>query len=565
MNASHQKITRRSFLKGTAAGLISASVTGGNAAIALAEEQAASPVRWSWETGPLDITDDMVSEIVDTEVCVIGAGITGCSAVAGAARAGAKVVCIDKQSTYEAHGNAIGVVNSQYQQSMGYGVLDKSSFMSSYINMFNGAINAPLVLTYVNESGAAFDWLASLFPGDTWLVDPSEPFDKYEPGSDPFPCLVPPLLRVSPEQLATGDKSAYSDNWVQTVGAIYQFGIDNGAVYYHNVDGRQLIQDGAGRVIGAYGLKEDGTYLQVNASKGVIICTGGFQGNNELLHAFMPERCHDIEILTGKTDLETGTYAQGQGLIMAMWAGASYDCEGIPSMREASGCLGSTPTLYVNRNGKRFTNESIPCWSMTLAASRQPGITVFQLFDANFADMCSYQGSGHNSMAFQVGRNALETLPADIETAIETDGPIESSYKGRELYAANSWEELAEKIGIPAESLVATVERYNELCTAGVDEDFGKHPNFMYALTEPPFCASPCVAGTGASQTMGGIRTDGDCAVIRPDGSVIEGLWCAGNCQGGRFFGAYETPINAISHGFALTHGLHAGAQAATA
>jgi hypothetical protein len=138
------------------------------------------------------------------------------------------------------------------------------------------------------------------------------------------------------------------------------------------------------------------------------------------------------------------------------------------------------------------------------------------------------------------------------------------------VYGANTIEELAGYLGYTGDfvkTFVESIKRYNELCRAGVDNDYGKDAKAMIPVDEPPFYG--CKGrGRGAMRpsmvTLSGIITDDKLRAINKEGQIIKGLFLAGNTVGGRYGPGYSTPFAGNSIGMALTHGWLAGKFAAT-
>jgi hypothetical protein len=137
---------------------------------------------------------------------------------------------------------------------------------------------------------------------------------------------------------------------------------------------------------------------------------------------------------------------------------------------------------------------------------------------------------------------------------------------GASVLCANTIEELAAMIGYPADvipTVVESVKRYNMLCHAGVDYDFGKRAEAMIPVEEGPFYA--CVGGVGGGGagvsmvTMSGVMTDNRLNVLDINGNPIPGLYTCGNSLGGRYGTGYNTPCAGNSIGMAGTHGRLAG------
>ena len=132
------------------------------------------------------------------------------------------------------------------------------------------------------------------------------------------------------------------------------------------------------------------------------------------------------------------------------------------------------------------------------------------------------------------------------------------------MYGADTIEELAEYMGLDEESkqtFINTVAHYNELCEKGADDDFGKDPTYMIALTNPPYY---CYANTPNRNDImcafAGLFVDGNQQVMAAQTfDKIAGLYATGNCAGGRFPLQYTAPMNGASIGFALAGGYALG------
>lgn len=191
---------------------------------------------------------------------------------------------------------------------------------------------------------------------------------------------------------------------------------------------------------------------------------------------------------------------------------------------------GEQPFLKVNLNGKRFCNESGPYEFMLHSMYMQPGHTYVDIFDANNKEYCEQFDEVGCCRLFKFPNGAESNMPYDYVWGQMTEGEnshLELGY----LQKADTLEELAEKLNIPADNLVATVERYNELCAKGVDEDYGKAPHRMTPVDTAPYYGIRTCAWH--LTTLNGCRINTDMQVIREDGTPIEGLYATGDCTGG--------------------------------
>nr|WP_256368323.1 FAD-binding protein [Adlercreutzia sp. ZJ473] len=124
------------------------------------------------------------------------------------------------------------------------------------------------------------------------------------------------------------------------------------------------------------------------------------------------------------------------------------------------------------------------------------------------------------------------------------------------IQQADTIEELAEKLLMPADALKATVDRYNELCEKGEDEDFGKESKDMLALTTPPFCGA--YFGGHVLCTIDGLQIDEHGRVLTAEQDPIPGLYAVGNCSGSIYNGSYPELFIGNANGRTITFGRHA-------
>ena len=240
----------------------------------------------------------------------------------------------------------------------------------------------------------------------------------------------------------------------------------------------------------------------------------------------------------------------GDGIKMGYWAGGVIEPVGHTKMCHGADSepMTTEPLLRVDMDGKRFSAEVMPL-SLVQSLFRVSGkpTEYVELFDSAYEEKVAGWG-GTPVAAEKLGKY----MPEDAD-----------NYNGRsQLFKADTVEELAEKLGIDGATLKATVDRYNELCEAGADEDFGKDAKYIVALDTPPFYGAHCALRLTAITS--GLLTDGDQHVVDVGGNPIPGLYAAGNTAGG-FFGAPDYPlytVQGISIGKAITGGYVAAENA---
>jgi fumarate reductase flavoprotein subunit len=208
--------------------------------------------------------------------------------------------------------------------------------------------------------------------------------------------------------------------------------------------------------------------------------------------------------------------------------------------------LSNNPFLRVNAMGERYENEDVAMPHICSGAGRQPGNVSWVVFDTNYAWYMPRMGSGFSRES---------TVSATTATRIE------NAVKAGTLQKADTVEELAAKIKVPADNLKATVDRYNELASLGRDLDFGKNPARLTLTNTPPFYAGK--VPLGLLVVVGGLDVNPRLQVLDKEGGVIPGLYAAGNVAGNFFADMYPAICPGLSHGKAFTEGRLAGLRGA--
>ncbi|MFV0550860.1 MAG: flavocytochrome c [Anaerorhabdus sp.] len=275
----------------------------------------------------------------------------------------------------------------------------------------------------------------------------------------------------------------------------------------YNTPATELIINESGKVIGVLAEGPDTNYT-FNATKAVIITTGGFGSNIEMRKEYNPE--------IDETILSTNTVGStGDGIIMAQKIGAGLT--GMEYIQTYPICDPLTGTLLyfddarlyghsviVNLEGKRFVEELVRRDVMSMGIKDQTGHVCYEIIDHNGFVQSKLQEN-----------HAIE---------------IEYLYANELLVKANTVKEAAEFFGIDAEQMQKTLDDYNSYVDAGVDPEFNKR-SLPSKIEEGPFYilkAAPAV-----HHTMGGITINTKAQVLDTKGNVIEGLYAAGEVTGG--------------------------------
>lgn len=534
-------------------------------------------------TGP-KIDESKIVEVINCDVCVCGAGITGLAAARAASEEGAKVVVLEKNAAIEVHGFQCGVVNSSIQKNLGAEV-DPKEILNEYQRRTVGRANMKLASLWANHSGEVFDW---------WYdaVD-DKPADMVENVTLAYYPLCPehdPKAGMCKTFLGSIDLKEDRSNplgskyWIAIGTANQQKAIDNGADFRFSTPAVKLITDADGNVTGVYGKDADGNLYQVNTAKGVILTTGGlcmFGAGSEVMHkVFAPTLYKNSVTINGTEpawspmftpDMGPISGDTGDGQLIGVWAGAKMDPYGDCAMGSAESGIGGTVALCVNQEGRRFWNEDMGIWEKHDALMYQPGRISYDIIDVNWRDRLPYQELGHRN--FQVidgyvgmgwkGKDYINQFHEEFLTSVgnpEGIVPTLDPHAGV-VYGANTLEELADIIGVPKDTFLATVARYNDICKAKEDPDFGCDPQKLFPVSTAPFFACSATAAP-AMAAYAGLVVNGDLQVLNNDGSLIGGLYAAGSCAGGKFSPSYSTLLSGMNHGQGITHGYFAGKSA---
>jgi hypothetical protein len=560
-----RELSRRAFLAKSGLAVMSVGAVGALGACAPISTESASndgtgtqtPVdSQDWIGAPAELDSFTFVDELNTEVLICGAGHGGIVASLAAAEQGARTLVIEKGNTYGTIREYLGVVNAQCQQDVGCHV-DLSAVTIELMRYASYRADQRLINLWASESGATLDWLMSFLEPEGFSVIAETDVGSGYHGIYPvYPVMA---FIQTPTMIASGmphemDEKDTPDTLVAAAEKL-------GAEFMFNTALVQCILEG-GKVTGVVAETSEG-FLRINASKGVLITTGGYEGNDELIQTLQPMTAQSIAFNTG--------YPQntGEGIKAGIWVGGRKDestafmlfdrgglpADGFAGLPASSGdmfWMGSQPWLKVNLRGERFCNEVSPYDFPIHAVSLDVGSTWCPIWDANWQS---------NIVQFHtVGCSRIDKSPTEgltqtfLMPMIEgmNGGLLEKGY----IQQADTIEELAEKLGLPAGTLASTVARYNELAISGSDTDFGKPASDLIALNTPPYYGIR--QGAQSLCSLDGLRINTDCAVIDDYDEPIAGLWAAGNASGGFFANNYPELVIGVASGRTMTQARHA-------
>lgn len=407
-----------------------------------------------------------------------------------------------------------------------------------------------------------------------------------------WPHLLP---NIGPIKFYPGVISAYGKECSQTKiqGYNREKAKAAGAKFFFETRGLQIVQkNGAITGVIAQSMK-DNSYKKYGC-KAVIVATGGFAYNKEMLNDLMPDIANNLtkgeqwdDAFGGVRFKDPKVVAaspyQGDGIKMAHWAGAHLESivAGMNSKHiEAPQSMNNLPqAVWVRSNGKRFQNEFYP----VVEQRGVPNVYMAHdekincVFDSGFAEYRQYTVPQHGM--FSPTKASIESLKESLKTAYEKfkgtyvapAGASPSAASGPfaplEFIADDTLEGLAGQLGFTGDVVTAFVEqikRYNKYCEQGFDEEFGRHKEVLFPVKKAPFYAASGNPGLGEIMcTMGGIVTDADQNALDANFKPIPGLYVSGNDCGRRFGVEYSTPTPGVSLGMAITLGRECGKSVA--
>ena len=549
-----KRISRRNFLTGAAlAGAAAASlgIAGCSPAASTSTEggdaastESGQSTQYSWEVKPDPIAD--IAETVDTDILVIGAGLAGCACACSAAENGGKVTVVEKTSSWNGRGGGFGAINSRYMDELGIKV-DKVNAKQHWIAQCASRADEDIIVKFFNNSEEASNWLLDKVEavGGSAMVGAFYSHDDVYAEQPGYHMLIIP------------EDAGFTSTGFAGAELCYKDAVAAGAEFVFNSPAVQLVQDDSGKVTGCICETADG-YVQYNASKGVVLCTGDIGGDAEMVQAYAPIAAEYGQPRSQYTPMGVNT---GDGHKMGMWVGAQLQDLPLPTMMHPQAfCWFHGPFLFVNDNGERFMCEDTWVQGKSLAINRQPNGEAWSIFDANWpTDLVNGlpYGGGMFWDSFRPYGSDLELAPEYFKTQIPTY--IEAG----NAYECDTLEELAQSIGCDPEVFQATVDRYNQMCEAGEDTDYYKKPVFLTPIKEGPFYALK--VGPALLTVTGGLKVNSDFQCLNADGEPIEGLYALGNVEGGSTATDYPINVAGNCHGRCITFGYLLGRDLAQA
>lgn len=468
---------------------------------------------------------------LEADVVIAGYGVAGAAAAVEAARAGADVLVLERAGGWGgAASQAGGFIylggGTPVQQACGFE--DSAEEMEKFLTAALGpGADAAKIADYCAGSLEHFDWLVGagvVFKHSYWAEPGYEPpFDDglmYSGGENaaPFKDIAVPAPRGHVPQMSDKQTGAKGGGYM-LMKPLTDTAESLGVRAEYDLRIVRLIVDSTDRVVGVVA-RRYGETVHVRARRGVVLATGSFAYNDDMMARFAPR-------LLGRPAASVEEH-DGRAIRIAQALGA--DLAHMDATEVAFFC---DPQLFyrgilVNGRGQRFTAEDTYSGRVgQLGLLQQDGQVLLVLDEQAYEE----------GMAATSATEQLKFTPK---------------------WVAETVAELEAEIGLAEGALVSTVELYNRHAENGVDPLLGKKPEWVRPIGSP--VAAIDLRGFFGGFTLGGLRTDLDSRVLHVDGAPIEGLFAAGRCTSGLSAWGYAS---GVSLGDGSFYGRRAGVSAA--
>lgn len=558
------ELTRRNFLKGA---LATGAVAAGGAALAGCGPQAASETaasgegvvmtaetaeqtKWSFEIAPDPVDESEIVETYTHDIVIVGSGMAGLCTACSAAEKGADVIVFSASSKPISRGGSNHAVGSKYQKELGidYDPEIARKIVKSEQTAGSYFMDKKKWERWINNSAESIDWTIDLmeakglktslepgYPDPDGVIEIPPASHNFYNDEQPFGALFGAPLQAQ----------AYADTFTNDLG---------GEIHY-KVVAKYLIRDNdnTGRVSAVVAQREDGSYVKYVANKAVVLATGDFSKNPDMMAKYCPYAWENFKdtLSVGEVDydMELGYSGlmPGDGHKMGLWVGAAWQktYPNAPMINGGAagpshGVISNFWGINMDIHGERYMNEVTNFAYGAIAVLQLPQKTAYSVWDTAYAyteEQWEPFGTCVN-LVNGIKPYTPEEEIANWDASVEDNGG--SIGTGATYYKADTIEELlAQMEGIDAEAAKATIERYNKYAEQGLDEEFHVNPECLHPISQPPFYGAK-ITGATFLTVCGGLRTNEKMQVCDADDNPIEGLYNTGIMTGDFYANTYN-------------------------
>lgn len=576
---NRRTLDRRSFLRGAAvagvaagAGVVSGlspaksaiastdgAIDSGSVTASPMTREAAETVKWSFEIAPDPIDDSQIVEEYEADVIVIGSGVSGLVTANSAKENGADVILFSAGTKPVARGGSNNAVNTKAQKRLGIESTPESMARIVKREMLAAGYHADANKwwKWVNNSGEAMDWLIDIMENEGYIT-------TIEVGhSDPDGIFDTPNAAhgwVGHEEIPWNGAMTGEELVVMVLEQRLR---DAGVDIHYSTCAQQLVRENnnTGRVTSVIATNPDGAYVRYVGRKGIVMATGDFSQNRDMMAKYCPSWTQDVltdNPVNYDATMTFGGLMPGDGHKMGLWVGAAWQ-KTVPNplmIDEATGKeapapqpMQAHPGILINENGVRYYPEDTIISYSTYAAMRQPNMTYYAIWDDAYADFFdSWSGFSTDVEGLAVPLGPFLTGPADSNAVREQwNGKVQDGT----YVKGDTIDDVLTQLGISAKDVALnTIEHYNGFCEKGVDEDFHKRPELLAPVKVAPFYGTKItISPSNFLCVVGGLRTSVNMEVCDENDTPIEGLYNVGVMTGDMFGSQYSFDIPGHSLG----------------
>ncbi len=554
-NEKKSGISRRDFMKGAAGGaaaLAAASVlsgctttgaaggsTGSVSANGLMTAEKAANMKWNFEIAPKPVSESKISKTYTHDVVVIGAGLSGLCTMCSALESGADAVMFSASSKPIGRGGSNHAIGSKYQKEMGIEYTPEIAREIVKTEQTSGTyfMDKQKWAKWINNSAEAVDWMIDKMEAkglktslEAGYYDPdgvlTVPHASHNFFTDEQPLGV---FFGAPLQA-----KAYAEH-IKDMG---------GEIHFKTI-AQYLIRenDNTGRVSAVVAKTEDGSYVKYVARKAVVLATGDFSRDKDMLAKYSPWA---YGLFKDKLAAEPNYDAEmtfdglmpGDGQKMGLWVGAGWQRTFPNAPVINGGAAGPSHAIISNFwgcnldvNGKRYQNECTNFAYGAMSVLQLPKQTAFGIWDAGYA----YTQEEWEPLGYTIGQvNGIKPLSPEEY--------LESWKNNPSFIKADTIEDLVAQLDMDDEgkkNALESIKNYTRYAEQGYDEEFQVNPKILFPIKQGPFFASKTVGATFLAVT-GGLRTNTDLQVCDADDNPIEGLYNTGTMVGDFYANSYN-------------------------
>ena len=560
-----KNMSRKSFL--ASAGTVAVAAVAGSAAVALADDaKAAAPAAegniitretleqgtWSFMVAPEPVAEDQIAETKTHEIVVVGSGAAGLCCAVSAAEQGADVIVFSAGTKPLSRGGSFQAIGTKYQAEHGVEDDPEKRRVQTQIDLIAGArmMDSRKWMRWENNSAESMDWMIDKMAARGIECSLAMPYSDVDgvldtpAGEHNFWTADAPMGVFQGAPLVA---KAWADIFTEDYG---------GEIDYSTV-AQYLIRDddNTGRVSAVIAQDADGNYIKYEATKAVVLATGDFSKDFDMMAHFAPYAWeHFKDVLTDKIDYDTELaydgLMPGDGQKMGLWIGAAWQ-KTFPvapminggATGPAHGVISNFWGINLDIRGERYQNEITNFAYGAISKLQLPQQTAFAVWDTNYAyTQDTWEAFG---CCVDLENGIQPSTPEEIIAGWDKNaeaGVVEGIGSSTAYYKADTIEELVEKMaadGIDADNALESIKRYNEYAKNGLDEEFHVNPEYLFPIETGPFYATKSVGATFLT-VCGGLRTNEKMQVCDENDEPIEGLYNTGIMTGDFYANTYN-------------------------